>query len=118
MSGQDRGQPGGGGGGSTDPMTGLPALFVQRPYFPGEVLDFDVTWDFEDAAIQAADGGPGILALVPASTDLDTLAVDAEGGGLIATLGRIIARSRQGVVRVRSELRFRVTALARGGLWG
>jgi hypothetical protein len=92
-------------------MSGLPALFVYRPYFPGEVFEFEAKWDYEDAAIRSANSGSGILALIPARTDLDELAFEAENGELIATAGQIVARSSRGVVRVRSDLRFRVTEL-------
>ena len=97
--------------GSNDQMSGLPALFVYRPYFPGEVFEFEAKWDYEDAAIRSANSGPGIVALIPARTDLDELAFEAENGELIATAGQIVARSSRGVVRVRSDLRFRVTEL-------
>jgi hypothetical protein len=92
-------------------IAGLPALFVHRPYFPGEIFEFECKWDHEEAAIKAADSGQGILALVPARTDHDELALDAHDGNLIATLGSIVARSRDSVVRIRAGLRFRVTEL-------
>lgn len=96
------------GDGSADELAGLPALFVLRPYFPGEIHDFEARWDHEEAAIRAADSGHGILALVPAGTDPDRLVLEAQDGYLVATLGTIVARSRDGVVRIRAEVRFQV----------
>ncbi len=96
---------------STGQIDGLPVLFVYKPYFPGESFEFEVKWDHEAAAVKAADGGPGILALVPARTDHDKLVLEAKNGKLVATLGSIVARSGARILRIRAEMRFRVTEL-------
>jgi hypothetical protein len=92
-------------------ISGLPALLVDRPCFPGEFVEFPCKWDYEDAAVRSASTGAGLLALVPGGPDFDQLAEEARGGEMIASTGQIVGRSQQGDVRVRVGLRFKVTEL-------
>jgi MoxR-like ATPase len=90
----------------------LPAIVMLHPVFPGQIVDLELSWDWERDAVEASRQTDGLIALVPQWIDIEHTKLLADAGDLTATGAQVIGRSMSGTtVRVQAMMRLRVTEL-------